>query len=71
MNTILLLKNTFEKKNAKLSYGLSGTSFGRQYDVLFGFLGKTLIMTASVQIISFLNDFRLSFIYHKNVLIVV
>ena len=37
----------------------------------FCFLGKTLIMTAYVQINSFLIDLRLSFIYQSIILIVV
>ena len=38
---------------------------------LFCFLDKTLLMAPSLQINSFLNDFRLCFIYQNIVLIVV
>ena len=37
----------------------------------FCFLDKTLLMVPSVQINSFLNDFRLCFIYQNIVLIIV
>ena len=64
--TYLYHNNTFNKKRfcylikhlkkcEKLRYGWPRTSFGRQYDY-FCFLVKTLIMTSSVQINSFLNE---------------
>ena len=39
--------------------------------LFFSFLDKTLLMAPSVQINSFLNDFRLCFIYQNIVLIIV
>ena len=59
MNKVLLLKNTFEKmRNPDM------VSQERLLDVnmtlfFFCFLDKTLLMAPSVQINSFLNDFRL------------
>ena len=69
MNKVLLLKNTFEKMRNSVM-----VSQERLWDVnvtLFFFLDKTLLMAPSVQINSFLNDFRLCFIYQNIVLIVV
>ena len=69
MNKVLLLKNTIEKmRNSDM------VSQERLLDVimtLFCFLDKTLLMAHSVQINSFLNDFRLCFIYQSIVLIIV
>ena len=69
MNKVLLLKNTFEKmRNSDM------VSQERLLDVnvtFFCFLEKTLLMAPSVQINSFLNDFRLCFIYQNIVLIIV
>ena len=69
MNKVLLLKNTIEKmQNSDM------VSQERLLDVimtLFSFLDKTLLMAPSVQINSFLNDFRLCFIYQSIVLIIV
>ena len=70
MNMVLLLKNTFEKmRNSDM------VSQERLLDVnmtvLFCFLDKTLLMAPSVQIDSFLNDFRLCFIYQNILLIIV
>ena len=69
MNEVLLLKNTLEKmRNSDM------VSQERLLDVnmtCFFFLDKTLLMAPSVQINSFLNDFRLCFIYQNIVLIIV
>ena len=71
MNKVLLLTNTFEKmRNSDM------VSQERLLDVnmtllFFCFLDKTLLMVPSVQINSFLNDFRLCFIYQNIVLIIV
>ena len=71
MNKVLLHKNTFEKmRNSDM------VSQERLLDVnmtlvFFCFLDKTLLMAPSAQINSFLNDFRLCFIYQNIVLIIV
>ena len=69
MNKVLLLKNTFEKmRNSDM------VSQERLLDVnmtFFCFLDKTLLMAPSVQINSFLNDFRLFFIYQNIILVIV
>ena len=70
MNEVLLPKNTLEKmRNSDM------VSQERLLDVnmtfFFCFLDKTLLMAPSVQINSFLNDFRLCFIYQNIVLITV
>ena len=62
MNMVLLLKNTLEKmrKSDMVSQecllDVNMTLFF--FVFFFCFLGKTLIMTPSAQIKSFLNDFR-------------
>ena len=66
MNKVLLLKNTFEKmRNSDM------VSQERLLDVFmtffFCFLDKTLLMAPSLQINSFLNEFRLCFIYSTSV----
>ena len=69
MNKVLLLKNTFEKMRNS-----DKVSQERLLDVdmtFVFFLDKTLLMAPSVQINSFLNDFRLCFIYQNIVLIIV
>ena len=64
LDKVLLLKNIFEKmrnsdtlrQERLLDVNITCFSF---------FLGKTLIMTTSVQIKSFINDFRLFLIYNR------
>ena len=60
MNKVLLLKNTFEKlRNSVMVSQERLWNVNMTFFFFFCFLDKTLLMAHSVQINSFLNDFRL------------
>ena len=71
MNKVLLLRNTFEKLRNSGMISQERLSDVNMTGFFFCFLDKTLLMAHSVQINSFLNDFRLCLINQNIVLIIV